>query len=120
MAATYTPSADHGLSAAGQALEALRLESEVLVAEEVLGLAGAALTGDEASKATVAVARQVNLQLKMAGASDVVAESKGSQSFTYARVNGQRVAVDSLAQAIVSGILGSQPRSGITQLQPGW
>lgn len=108
MAATYSPDAtDHGLSTEAQALDAARLTNEVLAAEQVLGLAGSSLTGDDAEKAKLAVARQVNLQVRMASgeAADVKAESKGRQSVTYATLNGARVAVDALALSIVEGLL---------------
>lgn len=123
MAATYTPDAtEHGLSAAAVALDATRLANEVLAAEQVLGLVGSALTGDDASKAKLAVARQVNLQLRLASgeSADVKSESKGRQSITYATFNGVRVAVDTLAQSIVAGLLGPPPQSTVAEATFRW
>jgi len=123
MAATYTPDATaHGLSAAAQALDSTRLANEVLAAEEVLGLRGSSLTGDDASKAKLAVARQVNLQVRLASgeAADVKSESKGRQSITYATVNGVRVAVDSLAQSIVASLLAPPKQSTLSTHDYRW
>ncbi len=124
MAATYTPDAtEHGLSTAAQALDAARLANEVLAAEQVLGLAGVELTGDDAEKAKLAVARQVNLQVRLAAsgdAGDVKSESRGRQSITYATFNGARVAIDSLAQSIVAGLLGPPPQSLLAEATFRW
>ena len=122
MAATYTPDAtEHGLSAEAQALDAGRLANEVLAAEQVLGLAGVTLDGDDIDKAKLAVARQVNLQVRLAsGSGDIRSESRGRQSVTYATINGVRLAVDSLAQSIVAGLLGPPAQSTVAEATFRW
>ncbi|HSV93670.1 MAG TPA: hypothetical protein VLH81_11365 [Desulfobacterales bacterium] len=126
MAATYTPDTSannaHGLSAAALALSAERFATEVLVAERVLGLKGSSLAGDDTEEAKKAVALQVNLQVRLASgeAADVKSESKGRQSITYATMNGVRVAVDSLAQSIVAGLLGPTQQSTLAEATFRW
>ncbi|HSW29291.1 MAG TPA: hypothetical protein VLH75_07315 [Longimicrobiales bacterium] len=122
MSATYTPGARDRLSTVAQALDADSLETEVLVAEEILGLTGSSLTGDDALKAKRAVALQVNLQVRLASgeAADIRAQSKGKQSITYATVNGVRVPVDATAQAIVAGLLGPKLQSTVGSIDFRW
>lgn len=114
MASLYSPASDPlaaGLSSAAQALDSARLESEVLVAELVLELTGTTLTGDDATRATALVARQVNLQVRIASSGDVVAESRGNQSYTYAQVDGRRVAIDPVALRGVRNLTQRRPRT---------
>lgn len=126
MPATFVPDAtEHGLSAEAQALDAARLTNEVLVAEAALELDGVAASGDDAERAKVAVARQVNLQLRVAADPDVVTEGRGRQSVTYATIGGARVVVDPLALSVAQQVrqsIGARRRagSGATSLNRTW
>ena len=107
MAARYVPLPKvHGLSAEAELLDPERLTVEALVAESVLGLDRVTLSGDDAERAKSAVARQVNLQLRVAKEPDLKAESRGHQSVTYATVGGVRVIVDATAKAIADKLIG--------------
>lgn len=120
--ATYLPSPDHGLSAQAQKLSAERLETEVLLAELALGLSGTAFTDDAGTAARGAVARQVNLQVRIAESPnpDVIAEGRGRQSITYNSVNGQRLAVDPVALATARALLGPSAKSSATEADFRW
>jgi len=121
MAAKYPPtSTAHGLSKAANALDPERLRNETLVAEQLLGLGGTSFTGDDAEKARTAVARQINLQVRVAENPDVVAESRGRQSVTYARSGGARATVDPTAAAIVKDLIGKPSRSTAVANQATW
>lgn len=126
MAATYVPDATaHGLSTEAQALDGTRLSNEILVAEEVLGLTGISTTGDDLSRGKVAVARQVNLQVRVAADPDVIAEGRGRQSVTYATVGGVRIPVDPTAKMLAEAVrkaagFVSPLRSGGSLIAPTW
>ena len=110
MAARYVPNGPaHGLSADALALDSERLTGEITVAEQLLGLAGRSLTGDDDIRARMAVARQVNLQVRNAINPDIIAESRGRQSVQYARSGGARISIDPTAASIVRELL-SGPR----------
>lgn len=125
MPATYDPTAHPLLSAGAAALSPEQLDAQAMIAEGVLGLHGTSLTGDDADLATHYVVRQLNLQVRMessGGGSDVVAMSKGSQSFTFAQVDGRRVIVDEIALAgarMLVGTMGALSGS-VTELTPVW
>lgn len=95
----YDPVLSPLLSQEALGLAPDELEAESRIAERVLGLAGSELTGAAAVEAADLVALQVNLQVARRGAMDVVSESKGGQSLTYAQVGGRRVVVDPVAYA---------------------
>lgn len=121
MAARYVPTkGDHGLSEAASRLDAGRFQNEVLVAEQLLGLNGTAFTGDAAARAKVAVARQVNLQVRSADESDVTSESRGRQSVTYAKQRGARIQVDPTAQRIVDDLKRAPSGSTAVANQATW
>lgn len=106
MAARYVPGPAHGLSSAALDLDSGRLRGEVAVAEQLLGLVGTSLSGDDDVRARMAVARQVNLQVRTAANPDVVSESRGRQSVQYAKSGGARVAIDPTAKEIVRDLVG--------------
>lgn len=120
----YSPAgsnaADYGLSQDAQLLTPARLESEVLIAEQVLGVIGTAFTDDDAELAKALVARQVNLQVRLSlDGSDVASETRGHRTITYATVGGQRVPVDALAMAGIRGLL-APLRSSVSEAVFRW
>lgn len=121
MAAKYLPtSTAHGLSKAAAALDPELLRNEALVAEQLLGLTGTSFTGDAAIKARMAVARQINLQVRVTENPDVVSESRSRQSVTYARQGGARMTVDPTAAQIVKDLIGKPKGSTAVANQATW
>lgn len=127
MAATYDVHDHPLLSAAAKQLvsdDPSAFDAQAITAERVLGLRGTQLTGDDAEDARVAIVRQLNLQLQIdaMGGANVVSESKGAQSYTYAQHNGERVAIDRIALSIARQLVGARcaPLPRTTEIAPVW
>lgn len=125
MAATYDVHGHPLLSTEAAALadsDAEAFDAQVRAAERTLGLRGTQLAGHDREDAEVAVVRQLNLQLRIAASGDVVSESKGSQSFTYAQKNGERVAIDRVAWTLARQLVGRMgaPPSSSTEIAATW
>ncbi len=105
MPTTYSPHAHVLLSSQAKRLDPLSLDAQAVIAERVLGLRGRVLDAAGTAEAKGYIALQVSLQVELGATGDVVAESKGSQSFTYAQVDGQRIAVHPLARRGVDDLL---------------
>lgn len=115
----YDPTGHPLLSPAAKALEPAVLEAYADRAEDVLGIAGTNFTGDAAERLTTAVVLQINhtLQREERGGGEVVAESKGAQSVTYAAPKDGRVdPVDPEAARIVAGVLAGGVRAPRTSV----
>ncbi len=111
------PVAGHALlTAAAQALDAEALAAQTLAAETALGALGTAYTGDAKDRATVAVARQVNLQVSERTEPTLQSESRGDRSWTWVVRNGVAVVVDTIAlaifQALASAAVVASPSTG--------
>lgn len=104
---TYDPTDHPLLSPEAKALDPETFKAYVERAEDVLGIAGTSYTGEDARRLMLAVVLQINFTLRREarGGGEVVAESKGSQSVSYAQPKDGRVdPVDPEAARIVAGV----------------
>lgn len=100
----YPVTAHPLLSAPAAALSGNALAAQTMVAETTLGLWGTGYTGDAKDRATLAVVRQVNLQVADPVDPTVQSESRGDRSVTYVTRNGVQTLVDAIALQIVEAL----------------
>jgi hypothetical protein len=102
----------HSLLSPAAAAAPDSLEDQTRLAALTLGLKGmeTVLAGDDLADAEAALARQVNLQVALAGADGKYIETKGDQSITYR--NG--LMIDSLALLAANRLLGIGQHLGST------
>lgn len=106
---TYDPSGHALLSNDAGALADAELDAQAEVAEDVLGLEGTSFTGAKASRATLAVVRQVNLQVATpVDAAVKASESRGNQNVAYRESeDGRPIMVDPVARRLANRLLTS-------------
>lgn len=115
MAPLYDPTSHPLLSTEAGALDPDELEAHAEIAESALGLADTEFEDSEATEATHAVVRQVNLQVDV-GLTPKIAylesERKGDEARTYRSASpeaGEGVLLDPLAKRMVANL---KSRSG--------
>lgn len=117
----YDPTGHPLLSPEARALEPAVLGAYADRAEDVLGIAGTTFEpgSKEHDRLRLAVVLQINhtLRREARGSGEVVAETKGDQSVTYAQPKDGRVdPVDPEAARIVAGVLASGIRAPRTSV----
>lgn len=104
----YSPAGLSTLSDGAKALDAPALNDLALLAEQLLGLRGTALTGTAGRTARLAVGMQVSFMVEQGVASRLYDRvTEGERSYTFAEA--AKVGVDSVAASLVASLLGPPP-----------
>jgi hypothetical protein len=101
------------LSDAAKALNGQALDLTAQAAEDALGLNGTTYTGDAATRAAIAVARQVNRMLAEPIDPYLTSHSRGEESKSWGRAGEARTnALDPIAVAIVAALAAEAAGAG--------